>query len=79
MHRRLLITLFAVGGLASSFGADVPVDGGRAEPLRKVAEVLSLSEAEASRSLAVRLEGVVIGEAPPVGKAFVLWDGRDSI
>lgn len=34
------MTLFAVGGLASSFGADVPVDGGRAEPLRKVAEVL---------------------------------------
>ena len=39
----------------------------------------SLSEAEAARALAVRLEGVVIGEAPPVGKAFVLWDGHDSI
>ena len=74
MHRRWFMTILAVGGWASSLGAGVP-----AGPLHRVAEVLSLSEAEAARSLAVRLEGVVLGEAPPVGKAFVLWDGHDSI
>lgn len=47
--------------------------------LTRAAEVLNLSEEQAARALPVRLRGVVIGEAQPVGKAFVLWDGSEYI
>lgn len=50
-----------------------------ASVLTRAGEVLNLSEEQAARSLPVRLRGVVLGDAPPVGKAFVVWDGSESL
>jgi len=77
-----LITLACLAcGLAA--GAGRAAIGERtpdfAAVLTRAGQVLDLPEAEAARAVPVQLRGVVVGEAPPIGKGFVLWDGQDSI
>ncbi len=78
--RLFTLTCLACGLVA---GAGRAATGERtpdfAAVLTHVVQVLDLPEAEAARAVPVRLRGVVVGEAPPIGKGFVLWDGRDSI
>ncbi len=81
MTLRLLTLVCFACGLAA--GAGRAAIGERtpdfAAVLTRVVQVLDLREVEAARAVPVRLRGVVVGEAPPIGKGFVLWDGHDSI
>lgn len=47
--------------------------------LTNAAQILNLTTPEAAAALPIRLRGVVVGEVPIEGKAFVLWDGTDCI
>lgn len=77
-----LCRVVAVAGavVASATGA-VCEDAGSAVAgeLTSAVQVLGLSEEQAGRGLPVRLRGVVVGEAPPVDKAFVLRDASEFI
>ena len=76
----MALCLAAVAAAAPLGGADTPApDGGPPAVLNRAAQVLALSEAAAARELPVRLSGVVVGDAPPVGRAFVLWDTSEYI
>jgi len=70
----LAVALFGASGLAQAqdTAGSVPV-------LTSAAQVLALPEGQAARALPVRLRGVVVGEAQPIGKAFVLRDASESL
>ena len=58
-------------------GAGTGVDEGAT--LTCASQVLTLSEEQAASGLPVRLRGVVVGEAPPVDRSFVLHDASEFI
>ena len=65
------------GGIANAETGERTPDF--AAVLTRAGQVLELTEREAARAVPLRLTGVVVGEAPPIGKGFVLWDGGDFI
>ncbi len=76
---------FALACLAAAMSTDgaLAAPGERtpdfAGVIDNVSRILELPEAEARREVPVHLAGVVLGEAPPIGRGFVLWDGSASI
>jgi signal transduction histidine kinase len=66
------LTAFAMT-TASEVGADSPL------PLTNATQVRLLRHDEAAQALPVRLTGVVVGDAEPEGRGFVIWDGTESI
>ena len=78
---RCLTVVALVGVFAVQAWAAAPAVGesGGSTVLTSAAQVLSLTEEQAARALPIRLRGVVVGDAPPVGNAFVLWDTKDFI
>ncbi len=76
------VLVLALAGVVVARGrGDLASEAGTVEPavLTSAAQVRGLSETEAARSLPVRLRGVVVGDAPPVGRAFILWDKSEYL
>ncbi|MBK8478403.1 MAG: sensor histidine kinase [Opitutaceae bacterium] len=78
---RPLVSIGLAGALAIRAWAEASEAATPGAPavLTCASQVLGLSEEQAARGLPVRLRGVVVGDAPPVGRAMVLWDTSEYI